>query len=285
MSDISLQQLLEAGCHFGHKSERWHPKAGDYIYTKKDGIHIIDLVKTKEGLERAAAFVCDLAAAGSKILFVATKRQAKEIVKTEAIRIAAPYVTERWIGGFLTNWEGIQNTIKKINRLTDEEKTDAWKKFPKHERVKLGRYLKRLNFFYSGVVSLTEKPAALFLIDLKKESVALREAVRTDIPVVAIVDTNVDPVDVTYPIPANDDAVGSITIITKTIADAYEVGKKMGEKGAEVAPVGKPIEKTEEHEEGKTKETKEAVKKSRGRPASTRADASSTRGGPKKDTK
>jgi small subunit ribosomal protein S2 len=276
MSDITLQQLLEAGCHFGHKAERRNPKASSYIYIEKDGIHIIDLAKTKEGLDRACLFVSELVAAGGEVLFVGTKRQAKDIVVKEAQRVGAPYVVERWIGGFLTNWEGIQKTIKKILTMTEDEKTGVWKKFPKHERVKLAHHLKRLNMFYGGVTKLASPPKALFIVDVKKESVAFREAIRCAVPMIAMVDTNVNPTDVLYPIPANDDAVGSIAIITKAIADAYEEGKRKLEKGAEVAPVGKPIEQKAEHQEGKIEDVskavtpqekpKETVKKTRGRP-------------------
>jgi len=276
MSDITLQQLLEAGCHFGHKAERRNPKASSYIYTEKDGIHIIDLAKTKEGLDKAVAFVKELVANGEEVLFVGTKRQAKDIVVKEAQRVGAPYVVERWIGGFLTNWEGIQKTIKKILTMTEDEKTGAWKKFPKHEQVKLAHHLKRLNMFYGGVTKLANPPKALFIVDVKKESVAFREAIRCAVPMIAMVDTNVNPTDVFFPIPANDDAVGSIAIITKAVADAYEEGKRKREKSAEVTPVGKSIEKTAEHQEEKPKEVlkvlvpqekpKEPVKKTRGRP-------------------
>ena len=276
MSDITLQQLLEAGCHFGHKAERRNPKASSYIYVEKDGIHIIDLAKTKEGLDRACLYVSELVSAGGEVLFVGTKRQAKDIVVNEAQRVGAPYVVERWIGGFLTNWEGIQKTIKKILTMTEDEKTGAWKKFPKHEQVKLSHHLKRLNIFYGGVTKLANPPKALFIVDLKKESVAFREAIRCVVPMIAMVDTNVNPTDVLYPIPANDDAVGSIAIVTKAIADAYEKGKREWEKGAEVAAVeSKPESKKEvQKEEAKevAKEVKEevkpveAVKKTRGRP-------------------
>ena len=260
MSDITLQQLLEAGCHFGHKAERWNPKASGYIYTEKDGIHIIDLARTKEGLDRACLYVSELVAAGGEVLFVGTKRQAKDIFVKEAKRVDAPYVIERWIGGFLTNWEGIQKTIKKILTMTDDEKTGAWKKFPKHEQVKLAHHLKRLNMFYGGVTKLMSPPKALFIVDVKKESVAFREAIRCAVPMIAMVDTNVNPTDILYPIPANDDAVGSIAIITKAVADAYEEGKRKREKGIEVAAVeSKPVEKSAEHQEEKTKEASKAV--------------------------
>jgi len=225
MKQIDLQDLLEAGCHFGHKSERWHPKAQQFIYTKKDGIHIIDLAKTKIGLDAALAFVKELVSGGSELLFVATKRQAKGIVKEEAIRVGAPYMTERWIGGFLTNWDGIHKNIQKIIRLTEEEATGAWKKFPKHEQMKLSRYLARLKVFYGGVLQLNVPPQALFIVDVKKEIAAVREGLRCGIPIIAIVDTNSDPTGITHIIPANDDAVGSITIIAKTIAAAYEEGR------------------------------------------------------------
>ena len=233
MKDITLQDLLEAGCHFGHKSERWHPKAQQFIYTEKDGIHIIDLAKTKIGLDAAVAFVKELVAGGSELLFVATKRQAKGIVKEEAIRVGAPYMTERWIGGFLTNWDGIHKNIQKIIRFTDEEATGAWKKFPKHEQMKLSRYLARLKVFYGGVLQLNVPPQAMFIVDVKKEIAAVREGLRCGIPIIAIVDTNSDPTGITHVIPANDDAVGSITIVAKTIAAAYEEGRATRAKMAE----------------------------------------------------
>lgn len=225
MNDITLQQLLEAGCHFGHKAERWHPKAGGYIYTKKDGIHIIDLAKTKAGLDLAIAFIKELVASGKEVLFVGTKRQAKGVLKEEAAAVAAPYFSERWIGGFLTNWEEVKKNIDKINRLTDEQATGAWKKFPKHERTKLARYLVNIKIYYGGVLKLTEVPAALFVVDIKKEDTAVREARRVGIPVVAIVDTNSDPTGIDYIIPANDDAVGSVQLITHALTQAYAEGK------------------------------------------------------------
>ena len=233
MKDITLQDLLEAGCHFGHKSERWHPKAQQFIYTEKDGIHIIDLAKTKIGLDAAVAFVKELVAGGSELLFVATKRQAKGIVKEEAIRVGAPYMIERWIGGFLTNWDGIHKNIQKIIRMTDEEANGGWKKFPKHEQMKLSRYLARLKVFYGGVLQLNVPPQALFIVDVKKEIAAVREGLRCGIPIIAIVDTNSDPTGITHVIPANDDAVGSITIVAKTIAAAYEEGRATRAKMAE----------------------------------------------------
>lgn len=263
MKDITLQQLLEAGCHFGHKSERRHPKASSYIYTEKDGIHIIDLAKTKEGLDAACQYVQSVALEGGEVLFVGTKRQAKDIVCEEAKRVGASFITERWIGGFLTNWEGIQQTIKKILTMTEDEASGAWKKFPKHEQFKLAHHLKRLNVFYGGVTKLSKEPQVLFLADIKKENVAFREALRCGIPIVAIVDTNINPTDIQYPIPANDDAVGSISIITKAIADAYLEGKREFEKQKEAILSVQPknsVEK-EEKQEMPTPEVKTEGKK------------------------
>lgn len=265
MKEVTLQELLEAGCHFGHKSERWHPKASQFIYIEKDGIHIIDLAKTKAGLEEAAQFVHDLVASGSEILFVGTKRQAKGIVKTEGIRAEAPYITERWIGGFLTNWDGIHKNIQKIIRMQEEEATGKWKKFPKHEQMKMARYLRRLNVFYGGVLKLDVPPQALFIIDVKKEIAAVREAVRIGVPVVAIVDTNSDPTGIEHVIPANDDAVGSVTLITQTIANAYMEGKAEAMKNA--ADAKERMEAQKKKEEKKTTDVNEAIKKEENRVA------------------
>jgi len=252
MEEITLQSLLEAGCHFGHKSERWHPKASEFIYAEKDGIHIIDLAKTKAGLEAAAQFVRETAERGGTVLFVGTKRQARGIVRELAESCGASYLVERWIGGFLTNWDEVHRNIQKINRLAQEQKTGAWKKFPKHEQTKLARYLSRLNVFYGGVLTLNSLPDALFIVDVRKEDAAVREAVRRQIPIVGIVDTNTDPSEIDYVIPANDDAVGSIRIVTQVIADAYREGKEKAQK-ERVATQGKP---EEENVRGKEREKK-----------------------------
>lgn len=235
MQEITLQALLEAGCHFGHKSERWHPKAAEFIYTEKDGIHIIDLAKTKAGLDAATNFVRDLVASGQEILFVGTKRQAAGIVKMETNAVGAPYLSERWIGGFLTNWDNIHRNIEKINRMTEERANGSWKKFPKHEQTKMGRYVDRIKIYYGGVLTLDEPPAAIFVVDIRKEDAAVREGKRRGIPVIGIVDTNANPEGIDYVIPANDDAVGSISFIVHAMAEAYKEGKALAQKGAEIA--------------------------------------------------
>lgn len=257
MEDISLQSLLEAGCHFGHKAERWHPKAAEFIYTKKDGIHIIDLAKTKTGLDGATTFVKELIQNGGELLFVATKRQAMGVVKEEAGRVGAPYLVERWIGGFLTNWEEVKKNIDKIINLENDRAAGGWKKMPKHEQGKLGRYIERLKVFYGGVLTVKKKPNALFVVDVRREHAAVREAARVGIPVVAIVDTNSDPTGIDYVIPANDDAVGSIQLIANAIASAYREGKEVKEKVVS------------SKEEVQPEQPAEAPKKKRGRPKKT----------------
>lgn len=255
MKDISLQELLEAGCHFGHKAERWHPKASEFIYTEKDGIHVIDLAQTKSRLDEAAVFVRDFVAEGKELLFVGTKRQAKTTVKTHASAVGAPFLIQRWIGGFLTNWDSISQNIKKINKLAEEETTGAWKKFPKHEQAKLSRYLKRLGVLYEGVLTLDSMPDAVFVVDIRKEEAAVKEAQRRGIPVVAIVDTNSNPIDIDYPIPANDDAVGSITCLVEVITSAYEEGKTLRDKRVadEAAKAKAEEEKMKKEQEAKKK--------------------------------
>lgn len=258
MQEITLQALLEAGCHFGHKAERWHPKASEFIYTKKDGIHIIDLGKTKAGLDSACTFVKDLVAGGGELLFIATKRQAMGVVKEEAVRVGVPHLVQRWIGGFLTNWDEIKKNIVKIINLETDHATGKWKGMPKHEQSKLLRYIERLKILYGGVLSIKEKPNALFVVDVRREYAAVREAIRMEVPIIGIVDTNSDPAGINYVIPANDDAVGSIQFITKAIANAYLEGKEMRVKEA---PAIAPSE-----EVAPTEPLTEAPTKKRGRP-------------------
>ena len=231
MKEISLQDLLEAGCHFGHQSTKLHPKARTFIFTKRDKVHIIDLAKTKEGLEKAAEFVEELGKKGAEILFVATKRQAKGTVAEVAEKVAGiHHFTRRFIGGFLTNFDEVKKNIEKLNKMEIEEKKGEWKKFTKHEQAKLKRELVKLNILYGGVKDVKELPEALFIVDIQKEAGVLREARRQGVSVVAIVDTNADPVLVDYPIPANDDAVGSIRYITEYIGEAYKEGKTKNKK-------------------------------------------------------
>lgn len=230
MENISLRKLLEAGCHFGHKREKWHPKASSFIYQEREGVHIIDLAHTKESLKVAAEHVKELGETGRIVMFVGTKRQAKGVVTDAAKRAGAPYLTNRWIGGFLTNWEEVKKNIDKLNRYRKEKTDGSWQKFPKHEGVKLEKDLRKLEMVYGGVSELASVPDALFIIDIKREIIAIHEAVRKHVETLAVADTNADPNLVDYPIPANDDAVGSIQFIVNYIVDAYLEGKKLAEK-------------------------------------------------------
>ncbi len=266
MQDITLEQLLEAGCHFGHKAERWHPKASEFIWAEKDGIHIIDLAKTKAGLDAAIAFISELAAVGSTVLFVGTKRQARGVVREAAQKAGASYLTQRWIGGFMTNWEGVHKNIQKINKMMTDQASGAWKKFPKHEQTKMARYLSRLNVDYEGVLMLNDLPKAIVVVDVRKEQSAVREAQRLGIPVIGIVDTNANPSDISYVIPANDDAVGSVQLIISAIAEAYREGHEKLEKetlrqNSEQAAKAVKTEEVKKAAEAKAKpETAEAPK-------------------------
>lgn len=219
-STITLQQLLEAGCHFGHQARRWNPTMAPYIYTTRDKVHIFDLVKTKEGLDRAHDFVAGLVQSGQQVLFVGTKRQAKELVTQAAKKANMPYVTERWLGGILTNFDQIQGRIKKLKTLRDQRAAGELKKYTKKEQLLIDRDIAKLERFLGGMELLNGRPAALFVVDTHREDVAVREAVKVGIPVVGMVDTNGDPGKVDYVIPVNDDAVKSIELITSAVADA-----------------------------------------------------------------
>lgn len=262
MKDIALKDLLEAGCHFGHKVERWHPKAAEFIFGEREGIHIIDLVKTRDGLKKGGEYLQNLGKAGQLILFVATKRQAKGVVTEAAKRAGVPYLTNRWIGGFLTNWEEVKKNIDKVNRGRKELAEGVWKKFPKHEQVKMEKELHKREAVYGGVTELARLPDAVFIIDVKREVASLREAIKRKMPIVAIIDTNANPNQVDYPIPANDDAVGSIQFIVNYLADSYLEGKKVGEKNAvrqaqsEKGAGGVEKESQEEKNEEKPKKVK-----------------------------
>jgi small subunit ribosomal protein S2 len=230
--DISLKSLLEAGCHFGHQSRRWNPKMEPYLYTVRDGIHIFDLAKTKEGLEKTINFVRETAAQGGQIIFVGTKRQARAIIKEEAQKVGVPYVSERWLGGTLTNWTQVKKSIDKFTSMVEKEKAGEYKKYTKKEQLLLNREIRRLERFFGSLVSVKDMPAALFIVDTKKEIAAVREARKKGIPVIAIVDSNSDPSMVDYVIPANDDAVGSVKLIVSALAAAVAEGKKTFEKKA-----------------------------------------------------
>ncbi len=221
----TIKQLLEAGAHFGHQTGRWHPRMKSYIFTKRNGIHIIDLEQTVVMLEKACDFIQQVAAEGGIILFVGTKKQAQESIEEEAKRCDMYYVNQRWLGGVLTNFATIQARIDYLVRLEDQQTRGEFSRLPKKEALKLGEEISRLNRQMGGFKEMTSLPSALFIVDPTKERIALAEAKRIGIPVVAIVDTNCNPDDIDHPIPANDDAIRAIRLICGKVADSIIEGR------------------------------------------------------------
>lgn len=221
---VSYQDLLDAGVHFGHLKKKWDPHMAQYIFMEKNGIHIIDLNKTQKMLDEAANVARQLAIAGKKILFVATKKQAKEIVEAEAKRVGMPYVSDRWLGGMLTNFATVRKSIKRKQAI-DKMKTDGtWARINKKERQMIERELEKLNRVLGGIEDMTRLPSALFIIDIKKEHISVKEARNLGIPTIGMVDTNSNPNEIDFPIPSNDDASKSIQLIMRTITDAIVEG-------------------------------------------------------------
>jgi len=220
LAKVQIEDLLLAGSHFGHLTRRWDPKMKKYIFMERNGIHIIDLKKTLDLLVEACNSISKISAEGKKILFVGTKKQAKQIVKDEAEKCGAFYVSERWLGGMLTNFNTVRKSIKKLTNIQKMETDGTIDQFVKKERLILSRDREKLEKVLNGIVNMTRLPGAIFVVDIKKEHIAISEAKKLNIPVYAIVDTNCDPDLVDYPIPANDDAVKSIEIILKAISDA-----------------------------------------------------------------
>ncbi len=249
---VTIKQLLESGAHFGHQTGHWHPRMKNFIFTKRNGIHIIDLEQTVGLLKKATDFVKDLIAGGGDILFVGTKKQAQETIEDAAKRCGMYYVNQRWLGGVLTNFTTIQKRIDYLVRLEDQEDRGEFGYLTKKEALKQEKEIVRLNRQMGGLKEMTSLPSALFLIDITKEKIALAEAVRIGIPVVAVVDTNCDPTPIDYPIPANDDAIKAIRLMTNCIADAVMEGKALGappeaeqEAGTGADKETKPEEKAE----------------------------------------
>ncbi len=221
-----MKSLLEAGVHFGHQRRRWNPKMKQYIFAQRNGIHIIDLQKTLKMLERACSYVFDVAAEGKKILMVGTKKQAQDTIASEARRSGSYYVTTRWLGGTLTNFRTIQSRIDYLVRLETAQAKGEFGRLPKKEALKLEESIARLNKYLGGIKEMTQMPGALFVVDIGKEAIAVSEARRMGVPIVALVDSDCDPDLVDYPIPGNDDAIRSIRLITSRIADAIIEGNR-----------------------------------------------------------
>jgi small subunit ribosomal protein S2 len=219
---VEYKDLLEAGVHFGHLTRKWNPKMAPYIFMEKNEIHIIDLNKTLACLDEANHSIRNIVRSGRKILFVATKKQAKEVVASEARRLKMPYVTERWLGGMLTNFVTVRKSLKKMSSIEKMMKEETWDTLNKKEKLVITRDKEKLEKVLGGIADLTRLPAAIFVVDAKKEHIAISEARKLNIPVIAMVDTNSDPTIVDYPIPANDDAFKSVAIITAAIGQAIE---------------------------------------------------------------
>ena len=226
MSVVNMKQLLESGVHFGHQTKRWNPKMETYIFTERNGIYIIDLQQTVKLIDKAYNFVKEQAAEGKKVLFVGTKRQAQETIKKEAERCGMPYVNQRWLGGMLTNYHTIKKRIDRLDELEEMEEEGIFEVLPKKEVIELNKEHDKLERFLGGIRNMNGLPDVIFITDAKKEDIAVKEAIKLDIPIVSILDTNCDPDLIDYVIPGNDDAIRAVKLITSVISDAVLAGKQ-----------------------------------------------------------
>jgi small subunit ribosomal protein S2 len=262
MAKVDITQLIESGAHFGHLTRRWNPKMKPYIFMEKNGIHIIDLKKTQAAIEHATDHITRVVAKGKKVLFVGTKKQAKSVISQEAKRCESNWVSERWLGGMLTNFQTIRKSIKRLQNIDKMESDGTFEKITKKETLFLSREREKLRKVLDGIESMNRLPGALFIVDIKKEFIAVREALRLNIPIYAIVDTNCDPDDIDYIIPSNDDAVRAVEIITKYVADAIIEGNaKAKELKAEEAAEKEKIKKQKEEESESKKDNKPRVRR------------------------
>jgi small subunit ribosomal protein S2 len=246
MESITLESLLSTGAHFGHLTRKWHPKMNPFIFMEKNGIHIVDLKKTLDCIDNAAKMIKNTVSDGGTVLFVGTKKQAKTAVEEEALRCGEYYIVERWLGGTLTNFATIKRSIRRLNQLEKEsENPDAWIGLTKKEKLTLLREKERLQILHRGIKEMKKLPDLLYVVEAMKEDIAVSEANKLDIPVIAIIDTNTDPTPIDYPIPANDDSIRTIGLITRYIADVI-----MEAKGKDIFPENSQQETVTE--EGRT---------------------------------
>jgi small subunit ribosomal protein S2 len=291
MPRVELTQLIEAGAHFGHLTRRWNPKMKPYIFMEKNGIHIIDLKKTQSAVDVAAQAMTDIVAQGKRVLFVGTKKQAKGTVASEARRSDSNWVSERWLGGMLTNFQTIRKSIKHLQNIEKMESDGTFEKITKKERLVLTREKDKLRKVLDGVETLAKMPGALFIVDIKKESIAVNEALKLNIPIFAIVDTNCDPDPVDYIIPSNDDASRAVEVITKVIADAVIEGNAKAKELRAHEVAEKEKEKKEEPEaerkdnKGKVRRVKIDGKEDRRPQQRDRRDNRSDRPAPRREDK
>ena len=243
MPDVSIKTLLEAGVHFGHQTHRWNPQMAPYLFGAKNGVHIIDLDQTLGYLHEAQKQVEEITANGGSILFVGTKRQGKEAIRSAADRAGMPYVTERWLGGMLTNFETIKTRLKRLADLTTEEAAGDWDRLPKKELARKREDQRRLTMLLGGIRNLTVVPEAVFVADTVREDLAVKEARKLGLPVIGVIDSNANPASADYRIPANDDAIRAIAVIAEALADAALAGKARHEKSqaAAASPQPKPV--------------------------------------------
>lgn len=246
---VALEDLLKAGVHFGHLTRRWNPKMEKYIFMERNDIHIIDLKQTLAGLQHAYNAVKEIAATGEQILFAGTKNQAKEIIQNEAIRCGMPYIAERWLGGTLTNFSTIKKSIRHLENLEKMVLDGTVESLTKKERLHINREINKMKLVFSGIQDLKKIPSAVYVVDIRALDIAVREARKLDIPIIAIIDTNCDPELIDYPIPGNDDSAKSIGIITKVIADAVLEGKTVLETKIQEQEQAKVKEEAETEEE------------------------------------
>ena len=266
MSRVQLTELIESGAHFGHLTRRWNPKMKPYIFMEKNGIHIIDLKKTQQAIETAADAMTEIVSQGKRILFVGTKKQAKSTIAAEARRSDSNWVSERWLGGMLTNFTTIRKSIKRLQNIEKMESDGTFEKITKKERLVLTREKDKLRKVLDGVETMSKMPGALFIVDIKKEAIAVNEALRLNVPIFAVVDTNCDPDPIDFVIPANDDASRAVEIIVKVIADAILEGnakaKELRAHESAEKEKEKKVNEEEQHDTDK-KEGKGRVRKVR----------------------
>ncbi len=245
MSVVTMKELLEAGVHFGHQSKRWNPKMKKYIYAARNGIHVIDLHKSIPLIEEAYEFIKNTVAENGTVLFVGTKKQAQEAVQEEAKRCGMFYINERWLGGTLTNFKTLKKNIARLKEIEQWKEDGTMDRLPKKEVITIGREYRKLLRGLDGIRDMTSHPAVVFIVDTHKEDTALKEAIKLNIPVVAIVDTNSDPEKITHPIPGNDDAIRAIKLITRLVAEAVITGREIG-KPVEEGPAPEELAAPEE---------------------------------------
>ena len=248
MAVVSMRQMLEAGVHFGHQTRRWNPKMKRFIFGERNGIYIIDLEQTLERIESAYAYVRDLAATGGTILFIGTKKQAQDPIRDYANKCGMPYINERWLGGMLTNFDTISKRVSKMQEYERMQNSGDFEAMPKKEALLLGRELAKLQKNLSGIRGQARRPDAVFILDTKKEHIAVTEARKLGLPIVAVVDTNVDPDLITYPIPGNDDAIRANELMARVVCEAVIEGRYIASKKGIVAAPAAPVTRTPEQE-------------------------------------